>query len=697
MDDAGRVSLAGMGVALLCALTLSGAPDKAVRPLWRTKVDARPGPTDLVAVEGTVLAATWSGGLAALDASTGASLWRSGPPPGGNRNSDSWIAASGRTVVAAGEESAEAVARDVRSGKVLWRRDLGGRATSLESCDGFLLLAVTHRAMIGGRPTLVADGLDPEDGRLLWRTPVEGPLVGSGGGALYGEIPSGTGRLSSGVFSLRCAGGASARLPRPPLPFARFLAADEGRVLVHAFDMGRLDERLCVISPATPGSSCAPVRDPAPMGRRLARAGSFLVAGFGGKGAAGEIRLLDPRDLVVVTAIRIAASVGPAAADESRAYAATGGGEVLAVTLPVTGKARPAPTAIAPGPGGTPSEGPDATAASFRVTPRFAIDAHPRRAVTSGESTDGAVGAMAFVGPDGRLLATGGNEDRVRVHDLASQGRTTWTSPPLGKDVDGLASCSDGLVAARLSDGRMRLFTPGAGAGRAFVPALDLRHQSSWMFGLTQSCKRLVADGFDGRFHVYDATNGSLLASFPTGPGPDRRGVRVRGALLSVADELAGVAVLDMDASGTGGLEVVAWPRVPFALENEARLVQAWAVDDRTLLTEHCSASACIVSLADMSGAVGRRLAFDTRGGVWVPSVPSDIDVSSDSAYLFFYRDGIEALVVRLATGERVSLGQIPRSMSATPVGVFSPSDPRLLAVSMTPAPNKVTMFAIEE
>jgi hypothetical protein len=152
-----------------------------------------------------------------------------------------------------------------------------------------------------------------------------------------------------------------------------------------------------------------------------------------------------------------------------------------------------------------------------------------------------------------------------------------------------------------------------------------------------------------------------------------------------------------VDAGDAEGLEVIAWPRVPFALDGGERLVQAWAVDPDTLLTDHCSASACVVGIADMSGSVRRRLAFDIRGGVWVPSVPSEIDVSADGAHLFFTRDGLEALVVRLATDERVSLGQIARSMSATPAGAFSPTDPRLLAVSMTPVPNEVTLFNIEE
>ena len=78
-------------------------------------------------------------------------------------------------------------------------------------------------------------------------------------------------------------------------------------------------------------------------------------------------------------------------------------------------------------------------------------------------------------------------------------------------------------------------------------------------------------------------------------------------------------------------------------------------------------------------------------------TVPSAIDVSADGAYLFFYRDGLELLVVRLRTGEQQLIGTVPRTMSSTPDGRFSPFDPRRLAVAMSPKSHQVTLLRIRE
>lgn len=716
----------------------TGLPAEKVQPLWKRKVGDSAGPVRLEVVDDTLLVVSWDGELVALRAGGGQVAWRQAPA----RKNAGWrgntqLAVAGGTAVVAWPGDAQVEARAPATGKVAWTRALEGPVTSVAACRGHALVAATHRAPgPDGATTLVATALEPATGNPLWRVPVEGELVGGGGGMLVAAKPSGFGAHVGQLYAIRCADGLQAAMPGMGRPYVTFFAADAGRVLALHHGVGRGNGLLCVhtvggeprcVDPAAHGGEGYPVADAALIGDRLywsvahvtahnldpspdawlfavdlstgelaARsealtasagpvdAGALLLTAFGSTGIDDFAYLLDPADLRRVRTLPTATGPNVLAADAERGYVATYDGTVYAMKLPLPG---PAPIAEQPvAPQAMPVAAPKA-AESLGWTLERVIDAHPKRAETSGQKTEGTVSDVAFLGPDGTLLATGGNDDRARVFSLAD-GKEIWKSAVLGKDVTAVAGCAEDRFAARTYDGKLLVF------GRArpespYVALATIKHGHGWMFGFDAGCGTVVSDDFDPRFSVYDARSGRKITVIEGSVGlvQDLRGLRVEGptVVLPVAGAFQRYDVSDPE-TGPRSLGPVTLPA------DSRQPNQIWAPDGDSLVLEHCAVDGCTVHL--QRGDQARTLRFDTRGGVWMASVPSTLELSPEGRFLLFHRDGLDMVIVEVETGARQVLGQVPRSMASTPSAAFSP-DGKRLAVAMQPAPHQVTIYRL--
>lgn len=99
--------------------------------------------------------------------------------------------------------------------------------------------------------------------------------------------------------------------------------------------------------------------------------------------------------------------------------------------------------------------------------------------------------------------------------------------------------------------------------------------------------------------------------------------------------------------------------------------------------------------LLDFKGRPRLQHRFDGSAGVWTSDVPSKIAVAADLRHLVWYRDGLPLQVVEVETGRRAELAAIPRTLSAIVAAAFSPYEAGKLAVTLTPAPNQVTVYEI--
>jgi outer membrane protein assembly factor BamB len=686
----------------------------------------------------------------ALDAASGRRLWQAEPQARGVVGNEQRLAVSDRAAILANEETELVEARKLSDGSRLWARQLSNRVVSLGACRGHRLTAVTHRASLGGKTTLIMHALDSRDGKTLWQQPVSGWLAGSGGGHLFVEEPSGLGRLSSQIAAYRCSDGRRVELPQPGTQYTSLQhASREGAVLLFGFNFQRTVQRLCVVHPGRSERSCLEATALAPAGYRLKSAavqgrhlyvsmghlvahnldptpdssvvvydlverrevartepmvanagfvdaGSFLLTGIGGTGARDFAHLLDPADGRIVLKLALSRAVTAMAADEQRAYVASYAGQLYAIALPRPGPSQLEARAVKPQP--LPAQPSDAPlAGSFDLDRWLTIDAHPPRGVTSGQATDGAIGAVAFVGPKGRWIAAGGNDDRVRVFDLDQQGKRLWQSAALGKDINGLASCGEERIAAQIYGGSIRVYRRTSPASSSFSLLRTIRHPHAWMFGLTGDCQRLVSDVLNpAEYNVYDADTGAKLVAVLAHRRFDRRGTRVRAGRLAYVDNQGAVAVLQVDGAAGATPRWTARLQLPMSVHH-AQLVQLFAVDERSLLAEYCASDRCVVRRYDLGARVEWEIDFDISGSVWSATVPSDIDLSPDGAFLTFFRDGMDMSVTRVKTKERRSLGSIRRTMSSTPSAVFSPFDPRLLAVAMHPRPNQLSLIRVRQ
>lgn len=308
--------------------------------------------------------------------------------------------------------------------------------------------------------------------------------------------------------------------------------------------------------------------------------------------------------------------------------------------------------------------------------------AQPSRAQTSGNNTHGTVGGLTFLAPDGQLIASGGNDDRVHVHDIRT-GKEVFVSGKLGKDVDHVVSCKDGTFAAETYSGKVTVFTR---SGDKIRKRNSYKGSMGALLGWTDDCKYILHSQFLANLEVVEPKSGRVIVQLPA------RGHRS----FSIRDNRLVHAV---------GEQWMLWtyrgtPQAnsePVTLPSELRgapLVQAHVVSDG-LLVEYCQPGECTVQLLDWAFHPAAEETFDATHSVWVMTLGSFLRLSPDRRYLFFYRDGVAPQVVELQTGRRVVMDLISRTMSSTVKAAFSAYEPGLLAVTMTPAPNKISLFDI--
>ena len=707
-----------MMVALLAA---PGGGDS----LWSRHVSPEAGPRALAVAGDTLLVTTWDNAVLGLDASTGRERWRvkSARP---DHFEGTQMARVDDVVGVLFAEATAVVGHDAHTGTPRWTLPLESPGTSLVGCVEHALMVVTARGTAAdGTRGFLALGVGP-DGAVRWRAPVEGDLVGAGDGYVFAEQRSGVGRLKKNLQAIRCSDGAVTTLEPGPARHLDFLQAAEGKVVTAHFEMGGGAGPICVTDIASGDRTCVEPSTVAPAGYRTAGAllrastlyfavahleahnlnpapdswifawdlsrgrllaqsppliaslgpvdaGAQIVAAFGTTGAADHLTVLDPTMLKPLLQVATRKAPTALAVDATRAFVGSYDGAVTAVRLPLPGTA---PAKQQPVAQVAEVAAPAVVVPDLGWTIERVIDAHPKRGRTSGSDTDGTVGALAFVGSD--ALATGGNDDRVRVFGL-EDGKSRFVSKPLGKDVDGLEGCADGTLVARVYGGAMSVFRARGTGWRATG---KIRSRGGWMFGVSPDCRTVVADEYGGTFHLFDVARGAERGSFQGQGQADHRGLRVRGGVLLVQ---RGEALERHDLTTDRPGEALKGSIEAPSRVDDGGLVQAWVAGD-AVLREYCGPTACTVYVGE------RALRFDTRGAAWSPSVPSMVDLSPDGRFMVWTRDGLDLVLVDVQSDARQPLGNLRRTMSATPKAAFSP-DGRRLAVAMQPEPWQVTIY----
>jgi outer membrane protein assembly factor BamB len=717
------------GLVLMAAPALAEPP--TIKPIWSVQVGPEAGSQALLAAGEVVLTVTWDGRLVALDAQTGATRWQHKP-----QQKDALekvqIAVDGEVVVAAWPGQAALVGYDVASGKVRWTQGLPGAGTSMVGCEGHHAAVVTHR----GGGTLQASAFEPATGRPLWRVGIDGMLVGAGEGHVFAATASDVGRLKSALQAVACSDGSSTTLPAPARTYLSFMAAGAGRLVTREFEMGFNNEQLCTTTladgartcqdPAQGGakellSSAAVVGDqllwstshmyahnldPTPDSALNARsfstgatwrtpqlianmapihAGAQLLSGFGSTGAKDWAFAIEPTSGEILGRVALAKAPRQLAADAQRGFVASTDGKIVAFALPKPGPTPVARLQVTPQLT-TAVEPPQVKPLGWRVL--TTLNAHPKRAKSSGSKGAGTADRVGWADAEGNLLIVGGNDDRVRVFDLRT-GKRTWRSKSLRKDVEFVTACDDGTIAARVYGGKTTFFAP---KGKKWRKTRRINHNHGWMSGITADCKYYIADTFNNELVWWSVAKGKNKASLGVSSrGMDLRGMRVRAGFIVVPRDgtLELIDTGDM-REGPSAVHTVTTP----SQAHGGSLGQAWMVNPSTLLREYCGGKKCVTELVSVpSGVVQQTVTFDTRGAGWSSTVPSALDITADGRTLFFFRLGLTPVLVDVASGNRQSLkaitGQTPYEYTAAR---FS-RDGKRLAVGMHPASYQVTVL----
>ncbi len=725
--------------AALAAICLIGVPALAaeapdapkLNALWSKTVSEPAGAPVLVAAADRLAALTWQGDLVVLDARTGRRVWRKQPRQRGGVDRPS-LAVDGERVVVTWPGEPEVFAYDLDDGREAWSAELSAVPAGMADCVRHRAVVVTHRGM----GTLVASAFDPKNGALLWRSPVPGPVVGAGDAYVFTATPSGFGVWPGRLAAVHCATGAVTPLPTADRELVRFLAAGSGYAVARHLNRGFASEQICLHRLGAddgPSSICLPTggdgvpahpltgalvvgetlyfstahitahnldpspdswvfahsltgeprwRSPALVSRGApVHAGDWLWTAFGSTGADDFAYLLDRKDGRPVGRLPLRKAPTALAVDRTRAYVSTYDGRVYAVALPGPG---PAPVVRKPLAGGEVKPAAPTDPGPWRVVKTF--DAHPESARTSGSKRPGTADPVAFVDPAGERLAVGGNDDKVRVYDVKS-GKRRWISKGLGKDVQALEIGGERMH-ARVYGGTSYVFER---AGSRWRRTARIKHDQGWMSGLSGDGQTVITDDFDGTSTAYDAATGRKRWSSSTPTAFDQRGVRVVGRHIVVHTRDA-LEVLDV----TGDAPVPAGSRpVPQRIE-DGEMTQAWMIDGARGAWEYCGPARCVVEIGDLtngSASEARRLVFDTRGAGWVPDVPSTLQISKDGRWLFFFRLGIEPLLVEVETDRRIPIAGITDQPLGEYISARFSEDGRRLALGMHPRSWQVTVI----
>lgn len=350
---------------------------------------------------------------------------------------------------------------------------------------------------------------------------------------------------------------------------------------------------------------------------------------------------------------------------------------------PPPASAKPAPP---PAPPALPVAFTPSSQQPLALLPVAQIAMQPARASTSGQDAPGSVADVAFLPPDGRNLVAVGNDDRAWIAELQT-GKTHWKSRPLGKDAERVMVCGNrfavqtygGLVAVYewVPEGRGRVIDRGRfelGFGK--------------LLGLFASCSQAAFATLDGKLIAFDTLLGSV-ARVVREASYTQFESRVTDNGWTFVNRAPRPQLYNLQAGETFEPQLAAQPE-------DGRLMQAFVAGAEQILTEHCSETrACVVRLLDFKGRPRLQHRFDGSAGVWTSDVPSRIAVSADLRHLVWYRDGLPLQVVEVDTGRRAELPAIPRTMSAVVAIAFSPFEAGKLAVTLTPAPNQVTVYEI--
>lgn len=727
-------------LALVAGLTLTpelaaAADPPTMKGQWSVKVGADAGPQFLAVTGKRLIVVSWDGEIVGLATASGKQRWRKKPPKPGTVDRVSVSVGEGR-VVAAWPETREVIGYGASYGKEKWKVDLGGAHSGLVGCKNHRAAVVTHR----GGGTLKATALDPKDGSTLWSVPAPGPVVGAGGDYVFASTPSGFGIWPGSLTAIHCATGAIKPLRSNGRKVMTFLSADQSSVATRQFDPGFKGEQICLQTiegaeaptcfAATDGSvpamhvngatlvdgtlyfSTARMEarnlNPNPDAWLFARradgvftwrsphsvsngapvfANSLLVTGFGTTGAKDALYYVDYSKGTLLAKMDLRKAPQAIAVDAEKAYVATYDGTVRAAALIYDG---PPETRRQPVQRQDIAAAPPPSPGSWRLV--RTIDAHPKKARTSGSKVDGSADPVAFVDPAGAEIVVGGNDDKVRVFDVAS-GKRRWISKKLGKDVE-YVQVGFKRMHARIYGGKSFIFERKA-KGDGWKRLHRIEHPMGWMSGLIDNGRIMVADDFDGTFSLYDTNTGAKLGDFSSPGSFDRRGTRVRGSLLITQ---SGSSLGTWDLSRINKANGTPLPGKRVLTPNSAhggKLVQAWFVGDGVLLREYCGPTQCVVEFVHVDEGVQRTITFDTRGAGWVPTVPSTLDVTPAGDALFFFRLGIDPVIVELVgdkeirTGLQAITGQAPGEYTA---GAFS-ADGKRLVLGMYPKSYQATVI----
>lgn len=354
---------------------------------------------------------------------------------------------------------------------------------------------------------------------------------------------------------------------------------------------------------------------------------------------------------------------------------------------PVTPEPGRAPSVVASPAAESPSPSDDARRASpkppLEVRVRTTVVGQPVEALTSGQKTEGTVADVVFLPPDGSRVALGGNDDRAYIVDLAT-GKTEWRSESFGTDVEHVEACESRLV-VQDNHGNVSAYTL---EGRS-IPRVGRYKTNGELEGTIGRCGAAV---FSPRFgqgstEVRKIDTGELMPFYGLGSHPQKHGTE----LMTYADP-KGAVVFSLDLRpGERGLSIPIPDR-----RGPKKRVQMAALDAHRLFAEYVRPGESDVVLFDEGGREAASFTVEITDSVWVFDLPSVVVFSRDLAHFFLYRDGVAPEIVRVSTDQRARLDPIPRTMSATVKAAFSPYEPNVIAVTMVPKPNQVTVYTVQ-